>query len=150
MVGLVGAVVQGGLIGRLNKRFGEIRLIRTGTALQGVGMVMIALAAGHPLGALYGAIVVLAFGNGLTNPSLSSLASKRAPAEMQGGALGVMQSMGALARVIGPTWGGFVYGIGHRAPYVTAALGLAGAWVLAMSLRRRELEAEIVPSLPTG
>ena len=150
VVGLVGAVVQGGLIGRLNKRFGEIRLIRTGTALQGVGMVMIALAAGHRLGALYGAIVVLAFGNGLTNPSLSSLASKRAPAEMQGGALGVMQSMGALARVIGPTWGGFVYGIGHRAPYVTAALGLAGAWVLAMSLRRRELEGEIAPSLPTG
>ena len=137
VVGLVGAIVQGALIGRLNKRFGEIRLVRAGTLIQSIGMALIALAAGHPAYLLYGTAAILAFGNGLTNPSLSALASKRAPAEMQGGALGVMQSMGALARVIGPTWGGFVYGVGHRLPYVTAASGLAAACILAWSLRRR-------------
>jgi MFS family permease len=137
-VGLVGATVQGGMIGPLNKRFGEIGLIRAGTFLQSIAMACIALSARYGLGALYASSCLLAFGQGLTNPSLSSLASKRAPVEMQGGALGVMQSMGALARVIGPTWGGFVYGLGHRLPYVTASIGLGAACLLALTLHRRE------------
>jgi MFS family permease len=103
---------------------------------------LIALSAGHGLGALYGAIIVLSIGNGLTNPSISTLVSKRAPVDMQGGALGVMQSMGSLARVLGPTWGGFVYGYGHRLPYVTGSAGLYAAWLLAFTVRRgREAEA---------
>jgi DHA1 family tetracycline resistance protein-like MFS transporter len=137
-VGLVGATVQGGMIGPLNKRFGEIALIRAGTFVQSIAMACIALSARYGLGALYASSCLLAFGQGLTNPSLSSLASKRAPVEMQGGALGVMQSMGALARVIGPTWGGFVYGLGHRLPYVTASVGLGAACLLALTLHRRE------------
>jgi DHA1 family tetracycline resistance protein-like MFS transporter len=140
VVGLVSAIVQGVLIGPLNRRFGEIRLIRVGTILQSVGMGLFVLAAGHHPSVLYGCSVVLSFGNGLTNPSLPSLASKRAPPEMQGGSLGVLQSMGALARVFGPTWGGFVYGLGHRLPYITGAAGLLLAWMLALSLRRREDE----------
>jgi MFS transporter, DHA1 family, tetracycline resistance protein len=140
VVGLVSAIVQGVLIGPLNRRFGEINLIRVGTLLQSIGMGLFVLAAGHPAVVLYGCSVVLSFGNGLTNPSLPSLASKRAPPHMQGGSLGVLQSMGALARVFGPTWGGFVYGLGHRLPYITGAIGLLGAWVLALSLRRRQDE----------
>ena len=143
VVGLVSAVVQGLLIGPLNRRFGEIRLIRMGTILQSIGMGLFVLAAGHRSAVLYGCAFVLSFGNGLTNPSLPSLASKRAPPEMQGGALGVLQSMGALARVFGPTWGGFVYGLGHRLPYLTGAVGLLGAWMLALSLRRRQDEPAI-------
>jgi len=138
VVGLVGATVQGGMIGPLNKRFGEIGLVRAGTFLQAIAMACIALSARWGLGALYLSSSLLAFGQGLTNPSLSSLASKRAPPEMQGGALGVMQSMGALARVLGPTWGGFVYGLGHKLPYVTASVGLGAACVLAFTLHRRE------------
>lgn len=135
VVGLIAAVTQGGLIGPLNRKFGELTLIRAGTFLQTTGFALVALAAGRGLLALYGAIVVMSFGNGLTNPSLSSLASKRAPPESQGAALGVMQSMGALARVFGPTWGGFVYGYGHRLPYVTGSIGLAIAWLMAFGVR---------------
>ena len=145
VVGLVSAIVQGALIGPLNRRFGEIRLIRVGTILQSIGMGMFFLAAGHRPAVLYGCSVVLSFGNGLTNPSLPSLASKRAPPEMQGGSLGVLQSMGALARVFGPTWGGFVYGLGHRLPYLTGAAGLLLAWLLALSLRRRQEDAVTAP-----
>ena len=140
-VGVVGAGVQGGLIGPLSRRFGEIRLIRTGTFLQGAAFAMIALAVGRSSILFYVASVVLAAGQGLTNPSLTTLASKRAPPELQGGSLGVMQSMGALARVLGPTWGGLIYDYGHRLPYVTGATGLFGACVLAFSLRHRQGEA---------
>lgn len=135
MVGVIAMIVQGGLIGRLNKRFGEIKLIRSGNVLQAIGFAGVALAATHGLWTLYAAVAVLSVGNGLVNPSLSTFVSRRAPPEAQGESLGVMQSMGALARVFGPTWGGFVYGIGHRLPYLSGAIGLTLAFALALTLR---------------
>lgn len=137
-VGLVGALVQGGLIGRLSRAYGEVRLIRVGALIQSLSMAGIALAPGRPMIVMYAASMLLSFGNGLTGPSLTSYASRRAPPEMQGGALGILQSMGALARVFGPTWGGFVYGLGHRLPYVTAAIGLFFAAILALAMKVEE------------
>ncbi len=137
-VGLVGALVQGVLIGRLSRRYGEVRLIRVGAIVQSLSMAGIALAPGLPIVFMYTVSMLLSLGNGLTGPSLTSYASRRAPPEMQGGALGILQSMGALARVFGPTWGGFVYGLGHRLPYVTAAIGLLFAGGLAFVMRVEE------------
>jgi MFS transporter, DHA1 family, tetracycline resistance protein len=135
MVGVIAMIVQGGLIGPLNRRFGETRLIRTGNILQATGFAGVALAATHGLWTLYIAVAVLSVGNGLVNPSLSTYVSRRAPPEAQGESLGVMQSMGALARVIGPTMGGFLYGHGHRWPYISGAIGLTIAFCVALTLR---------------
>ena len=135
VVGVIAMVVQGGLIGRLNARFGEVRLVRVGNLLQAAGFCAIAYSAGHGLAVLYAGVVVMSFGNGLVNPSLSTYVSRRAPPAAQGESLGVMQSMGALARVVGPTFGGFLYGHGHRLPYVSGAIGLCVAFVLALSIR---------------
>jgi MFS family permease len=130
-VGIVAAFVQGGLIGPLNRAFGEVPVIRAGTFLQATGFAIVAYSAGHGLALLYVGVITLSAGNGITTPSLSTLASKRAPEHAQGASLGVMQSMGSLGRVFGPTWGGFVYGLGHRLPYVTASFGLAAAFAFA-------------------
>jgi MFS family permease len=136
VVGVVAMIVQGGLIGPLNRAYGEIALVRVGTFLQATGFAIVAYSAGHGLAWLYVGVVTLSAGNGVTTPSLSTLASKRSPAEAQGASLGVMQAMGALGRVFGPTWGGFVYGVGYRLPYVTAALGLSAAFgVATLALR---------------
>lgn len=135
MVGVIAMVVQGGLIGRLNRRFGEVRLIRAGNFLQATGFAGVALAATRGLSVLYLAVAILSIGNGLVNPSLSTFVSRRAPPEAQGESLGVMQSMGALARVLGPTWGGFLYGHGHRWPYYSGAIGLVVALLVALTLR---------------
>jgi MFS family permease len=136
VVGVVAMIVQGGLIGPLNRAYGEIALVRVGTFLQASGFAIVAYSAGHGLVWLYVGVVTLSAGNGVTTPSLSTLASKRSPAEAQGASLGVMQAMGALGRVFGPTWGGFVYGLGYRLPYVTAALGLSAAFgVASLALR---------------
>jgi MFS family permease len=134
-VGLVAAVVQGGLLGRLNRRFGETSLIRFGTFVQTGAFVLYAWLPGDHVGGLYVGAVFLALGNALTNPSLSTLASKIAPASAQGATLGVMQSMGALARVFGPTLGGLTYDHGHRLPYWMGAAGLAVTAGLAWRLR---------------
>jgi DHA1 family tetracycline resistance protein-like MFS transporter len=102
-VGVVGAAVQGGLIGRLVKTFGEPPLVIVGALLFAASLVLIPFTGPHTgtlallaLGALF------ALGNGLATPSLTSLASKSAGAGEQGGVLGVTQSVASLSRVAGP------------------------------------------------
>ncbi len=102
-VGVVGAGVQGGLIGRLVKAFGEPPLVIVGALLFTLSLVLIPFTGpqtGTPALLALGALFAL--GNGLATPSLTSLASKSAGAGEQGGVLGVTQSVASLARVVGP------------------------------------------------
>lgn len=102
-VGVVGALVQGGLIGRLAKSFGEPSLVIAGALLFMLSLMLIPLT-GPATGtlALLALGALFALGNGLGTPSLTSLASKSAGAGEQGGVLGVTQSVASLARVVGP------------------------------------------------
>ncbi len=113
-IGLLAALVQGGLIGRLVKRFGEAALIITGALILTAALAVLPYI-GRPEtgwhGGLTGLLVLMAFmslGNSLSTPSLSSLASKSAGAEDQGGVLGMTQSAASLARAVGPYLGGFL------------------------------------------
>ena len=102
-VGVVGAFVQGGLIGRLVKAFGEMPLVIAGALLFTASLVLIPLTGPHTgTAALLGLGALFAMGNGLATPSLTSLASKSAGAGEQGGVLGVTQSVASLSRVVGP------------------------------------------------
>ena len=102
-VGVIGAVVQGGLIGRLVKAFGEPALVIAGALLFTASLVLIPLTGPHTgTAALLGLGALFAVGNGLATPSLTSLASKSASAGEQGGVLGVTQSVASLARAVGP------------------------------------------------
>src|SRR5262249_44791227 len=89
-VGIVLILVQGGLIGRLTKRFGEARLLVAGSLLILLGLVGLTLARGLAVVLLTTAL--LALGMGLMSPSANSLISRRARADQQGGILGVAQS----------------------------------------------------------
>ena len=131
-MGLIMVVVQGGLIGRLSQRFGEPRLILVGTIAMAIALVFMAQAAEVPL--LVVGIALLALGNGITNPSLSSLASKGALPEHQGATMGVFQSAGSLVRVVGPPMAGMLYdGFGIARPFMVAAGLMAFAfWSVAM------------------
>ncbi|MEO6418374.1 MAG: MFS transporter, partial [Polyangiaceae bacterium] len=60
---------------------------------------------------------------------------KRAGATEQGAMLGTNQSAASLARVIGPAFGGYVYGaLGPRSPYIAAAIGMVIAFIFAARL----------------
>jgi DHA1 family tetracycline resistance protein-like MFS transporter len=138
VVGLCTAVVQGGLIHRLTRRFGELRLLRVGTPVLGAGLGIIgwspSFGAQGVTVMLVGACV-LALGYGLSNPCLSSYTSRQAGAAVQGSVLGVLQSMSALARVLGPAAGGLLYQfLGLRAPYLAGAAGMVIAWALTARL----------------
>src|SRR5437667_867716 len=103
-VGIISAVVQGGLIGKLVKRFGEPALVIVGGFL-----FTVSLFASPFVGPATGVVGILAvgalsaIGNALAGPSLTSLGSKSASAAEQGSVLGVMQSVASLARAVGPS-----------------------------------------------
>ena len=134
-IGVVAALVQGGLIRPLAKRFDEAQLIRAGTAIQALAFAGLAASPSLGRGALYAAGGLLALGNGLTQPSVSAYVSKRADAQAQGGTLGTNQSAASLARVFGPALGGWLYGsFGSRSPYVAGAVGMVVATIIALFL----------------
>lgn len=136
-IGIVAALVQGGLVRVLAKRFDEPVLMRAGAFIQALafaGLVASATVGARAL--LYASGAMLALGNGLTQPSTSAFISKRAPADQQGGTLGTNQSFASLARTFGPAFGGWLYSnVGVRAPYAAAAAGMVLALALAMGLR---------------
>lgn len=114
-IGLIGIIVQGGLIGRLARRFGEPRLVLAGLSLTATGFVALAISTHPAFGDLSGparwvGATLTALGSSLTNPSLSSLVSQGVSADEQGAILGANQSLSALARATAPTVGGLLYG----------------------------------------
>jgi DHA1 family tetracycline resistance protein-like MFS transporter len=134
-VGLVLVAVQGGLIGRLSRRFGEGRLIFAGAAMIALGLLGLTVAL-----ALWRVLVVdtlLAFGMGILNPSITSLISQQADIDERGGILGVSQSASSLSRILGPAVAGPLFqGLGRSAPYAAGALAMALVVALAARLPR--------------
>lgn len=136
MIGGIAATVQGGLIGRLQARFGEHNLARVGLFLMGAGLLLFSRVG--DVAYLYAGGVVNALGFALTLPSLSSLASQEAPPGKQGQVLGSFQSMGSLARIIGPLAGGALYDtFNPNAPFAAGAILAGFAFVGAMIHLRR-------------
>jgi DHA1 family tetracycline resistance protein-like MFS transporter len=134
-VGVLSAVLQGGLIGHLARRFGEERLLLAGLTLIGLGLLVITLA--QNLALLVAAVTALALGMGLTQPSLNSLISRRAGGDEQGEVLGVSQSVGSLSRVLGPFAAGFCFAeFGRNAAFLWGAVLVAAAFLLSRKLLR--------------
>jgi MFS transporter, DHA1 family, tetracycline resistance protein len=104
-VGLIAVIIQGGLIGRLVKRFGEVPLVTFGALCFAISLFAVPFVgpAAGGLGALLIGGGIFSMGNSLATPALTSLASKSAGPAQQGVVLGVTQSTASLARAVGPT-----------------------------------------------
>jgi predicted MFS family arabinose efflux permease len=134
-IGVLVVVVQGGLIGRLTRLYGERNLLVAGVILQGVGLAALPYAGG--VAGLVLATAPLAIGSGLTQPSLSSLLSRFARADEQGGTLGIGESAAAFARIIGPEAGTWTFGRWSQAfPYLGGAALMAAAAVVGATVRQ--------------
>ncbi len=120
IVGIVGAIIQGGLIRYLSKKFEDKTLILSGTFLMMLGLGMLPYGVNFLGVALVAA--VLAIGTGILQPTVLSMVSKVSPDKEQGAILGINQSFASLARVLGPIWGGFSFEyLGFEFPFLTGA-----------------------------
>lgn len=109
MIGFIGVLIQGVLIGRLVKRFGEARLATAGGAILAGSLFALPFATGWPSLILFSAGI--AVGNSLSMPALSGLVSRSVHADWQGRGLGLYQSSAALARWIGPAVAGLLLAV---------------------------------------
>ncbi len=138
MIGVISATVQGVFIGRFSKKFGEKRLITGSLLILGVSFILLPLWNVVALFTIFMAFI--AFSLGLHNPSVTSLISKNATKDEQGGVLGINQSFSSLGRIIGPLWAGFFFDrFGEGIPFITAGVLILGAFVISLSLLRRDL-----------
>lgn len=121
IVGLSSAIVQGGLIGYVNRVMSKKYIIIIGAFL-----IMITLAL-IPYGQTFLGLaiisIVLSYGTGTLQPTILSLISEVTSDAEQGITLGINQSFSAFARVLGPLWGGFAFEfLGYPFPFLTGAV----------------------------
>ncbi len=129
-LGLLTALVQGGLIRRLVPRFGEARLMSVGIILVALGFAGLAVVSRAP--ELAAALFFVGIGQGLIGPCVSGLLSRLTPGSEQGVVFGTLSSAQTLARMVSylaanillgrvsaaaPYWFGFTV-------YLTAGLAL--------------------------
>lgn len=104
-VGIIAVIIQGVLIGRLVKRFGELWLVIVGALFFAISLFAVPFV-GPNAGGLVALLIgggIFSLGNSLSTPALNSLASKSVGAAEQGSVLGVTQSAASLARAVGPS-----------------------------------------------
>jgi DHA1 family tetracycline resistance protein-like MFS transporter len=152
LLGLVIAIVQGGLIGRLVKRFGEWSLTSTGPLLVAAGMAMLVAVAYNPiLWILLPGGIMNAVGRSISTPTLHGLISKSSDPREQGTVFGLMHGLSSIARVIGPVVAGLAYQRHETAPYWISGAIMVGVtiWILAvhaMSKRAADAAAPVTPA----
>ena len=153
-IGLLGVIVQGGLIGPLSDRFGMRRLMIIGTILCGLGIASLPYVPPEASWLILGSSAGLAIGNGLFSPTHSSLLTFEAQngGHELGMVMGAQEGYGALARIMGPLlaaylWSVTVEGSGiwtfHTCFRVAGVIFML-AVVLQMTLRLKDSPAQVI------
>lgn len=132
--GIVSSIVQGGLIGRLDIRFGDKKLLMVGLIIFSIGLIFFFMA---PIfWVIYPIIGFISLGLGLTTPTLNSIISKIVSKNQIGEIFGVNTSLNSLMSVFGPLWAGLVYDyIRPSAPYWMGAILLLIAFILVVKTK---------------
>lgn len=133
IMGLASATVQGSM-GKLTKKFGEIKIIQMGIVVSALGMGLILLTQNFLTAAVF--LTIFGVGNGVIRPSVSSLLTKQAKSGY-GEVTGYLSSFGSLGRIIGPVLGGALYMVWIGLPYVSGIVLSAIAFGLFMIYIKR-------------
>ncbi|MEH2262662.1 MFS transporter [Nostoc sp.] len=140
-MGIVSTIIQGGLIGFLKKRFGEIKLLILGILGLGLGLLLIGFS--QSLILLLVATTLVAWGISVSQPILNSLISQMTAPEEQGQILGIASSCSALARIGGPTWAGISFmKFGSYAPFLSGTLVMLVALTLSFRVTKNVYEVK--------
>ncbi|SDI35379.1 Multidrug resistance protein [Alteribacillus persepolensis] len=140
IMGFAGALVQGGLVGRLTKAFGEGAVIQIGIIISAAGFGFILFIDNFTTAAIF--LSIFGIGNGVIRPSVSALITKTA-ANGYGSATGFLSSFDSLGRIIGPPLGGWLFSIMIGLPYIAGILLSAFALVLYF-MYKAQMKKELV------
>jgi MFS family permease len=126
-VGFLGIILQGGLIGRLVKRFGEASLVAAGFLALVVGYFGLGIATSFLVLMITGTLA--AFGNGVIRPALTSMITQQAGRQEQGVVLGITQALMSMASVVAPIVAGLLIERQMLKEWAWVAAGLAAIGV---------------------
>jgi MFS family permease len=127
-LGVLGVILQGGLIGRLVKAFGELTLVRAGFFFGMVGLA--ALGFTHAIPLLLVVTAISSSGTGVVRPALTSLITQKAGRSEQGVVLGLTQSLNSIAAIVAPAIGGFLIDHSFLTGWALLAAGICGIALL--------------------
>ncbi|OCA91519.1 tetracycline resistance MFS efflux pump [Bacillus sp. FJAT-27225] len=140
IMGLAGAVVQGGLIGTLTKKFGEGRVIQGGIIVSAIGFALILLVNNFVTAAIF--LSIFGIGNGVIRPSVSTILTKTVKSG-HGSVTGLLSSFDSLGRILGPPLGGLLYSVSIGLPYITGVILSAFALVLYQIYHSKQAETSL-------
>jgi multidrug resistance protein len=143
--GLVGALVQGGIVRRLIKKGEEPKFIAVGLVISAIGFFL--LLAAHSLGWATMSLAVFGIGNALIRPCVTSLITQKTTVG-QGVASGLSSSMDSLGRIAGPLLGSFFFTIEMGLPYLLGGILCIAA--LLLLVRFRQLDKKVMPGGVSG
>ena len=144
-VGLLAAIVQGGLIGVLTKRFKEDLLIILSVAIMALSLLAWGFAPSVTV--LLIILAPTALAGGVLNTVISSALTKTVRQREVGGLLGLSASLESLTRVVAPTLGGILLGqLGTWSPGVFSAILLAVLFVYVWRVIYDRIPAKAVPA----
>jgi predicted MFS family arabinose efflux permease len=123
------------LLGKAVDRLGEARLSRIGVLLLAIGLGGMPLAKSLPVLAL--AVAFIPLGTAFTFPCVTALLSRVISSRERGLYMGVQQTFGGVARIIGPLWAGFAYDhLGIGVPFFTSAAFVLATLMLGVGLEQ--------------
>ncbi|KPV43886.1 MFS transporter [Alicyclobacillus ferrooxydans] len=125
--GVVGALIQGGIVRRYVTHGREVPTLYIGLFVSAVGLVLLIFSKNFATAAIY--MTVFGAGNTVLKPTLTSLVTKETKVG-QGLANGLLSSMDSLARMVGPVLATLVYEVHVNLPFLLAA----AVAILAMGL----------------
>jgi MFS family permease len=125
--GIVGALIQGGVVRRLVKKGAEQRVIAMGLVLSAAGFFLLLLSSSVLTAAIY--LSVFGAGNALIRPCVISLITQRTKVG-QGVATGLNSSMDSLGRIAGPLLGGAVFTLNQSLPFLIGGVLCMAATLL--------------------
>src|SRR5687768_6180966 len=144
LMGMVVAIIQGTLIGPMSRRLGERRVVVVGAGSLLIGLTLVP--AIHRFELLYPVAVLIAIGQGLCYPALTSLVSKSSPSSQHGSVLGISSSVGSLSRMLGPVFTGVMYdALGSRGAFYAGAGTVMVALLLVLRVRE-PANTEVTPA----
>ena len=127
--GLVGALIQGGVVRRRVKQGQETAYIGAGLVISAAGFFLLLTAHSWVTATVY--LCIFGIGNSLIRPCVTSLITQKTTVE-QGVASGLSSSMDSLGRIVGPLLGSVLLGAYAPLPFiVSGALSLAALGLLA-------------------